>query len=282
MAHFGQALMNRIDRLRAGGLKALMMAGLLAIATPGRAERPMAVDDAGTLDKGGAKVEFGWSRDDRQRGFDGAIGYAPIENVELELNLARARDTGFDPDVRLRGVGAALKWVPLQAETGLSAGIKLEYARVRADLDGDGRETARGRAVTGLASWAFASGQVAHVNLGREWVRADDETEAANTWGTGFEQPLTRALTLTAEIFGAEDAQPDKQIGLRYEIAEGLKISGAVGHGSDRGFANAGIAWEFCVLRRAAHERCSGRGGQAGNCRAFGRSLRNDAFRERA
>ena len=37
-----------------------VLAGLLALAaSPALAERPMAVDDAGTLERGGAKLEFG-------------------------------------------------------------------------------------------------------------------------------------------------------------------------------------------------------------------------------
>mgnify|MGYP006364324785 CR=1 FL=1 len=56
------------------------------------AERPMAVDDAGTLDRGGAKLDFGWSKDDQVRGLDAAAGYGPIDNVELELAFEMARD----------------------------------------------------------------------------------------------------------------------------------------------------------------------------------------------
>jgi len=224
---------------------ALGAVACLAVALPARAERPMVVDDAGTLDKGGAKLEFGWSRDDETRGFDAAVGYGPIENLEVELALAQARDREPDPSVRLRAVGAALKWVPLQVETGLSAGVKLEYARERADLRGAADETARAGAVTGLATWSFASGQRVHLNLGREWLRVEGDTDEADIWGVGFEHPLTAALTVAVEVFGVEDAAPDRQIGMRYEIADGVKLSGAAGRGNDRSFANVGVAWEF-------------------------------------
>lgn len=217
----------------------------LAAAVPAQAERPMVVDDAGTLDKGGAKVEFGWSRDDKARGFDAAVGYGPIENLEVEINLAEVRDRSFDPTVRVRALGAALKWVPLQAENGLSMGVKLEHARARADARHSDSETAYGDAVTGLATWGFATGPRVHVNLGREWVRAGGDTEVANTWGVGAEHPLTASLAVAAEVFGAEDARPDRQIGLRYEIIDGLKLSAGVGRGNDRSFATVGLAWEF-------------------------------------
>lgn len=236
----------RADEMRKNsGMKVMAAAMLLAIAAPASAERPMAVDDAGTLERGGAKVEFGWSKDDETRGLDGAVGYGPIDNLEVELGFERARDSVSGPDVHLRGVGFAMKWVPLQAETGLSAGLKLETARVRAEVDHGDTETARANAIAALATWRFATGQAVHLNLGREWVRISGDTETANLWGVGAEHPLTEALTIAAEVFGAEDARPDRQVGVRYEIAEGLKLSAAIGRGNDRTFGNAGVAWEF-------------------------------------
>lgn len=220
-------------------------AALMLITTASHAERPMAVDDAGTMDKGGYKLEAGWSKDDRERGWEVAAGMGPIENVELEIAYGQARDRSTSPSVRLDGVGFAAKWVPLQQDTGLSAGLKVEYGRVRVDERADGEHTAHERALAGLASWRFESGQVAHLNLGREWVRYRGEREAASTWGVGFEQPLADTVQLTLELFGAEHSRPDRQVGVRWEFAEGLKLSAAVGHGNDRSFGNAGIAWEF-------------------------------------
>jgi len=50
---------------------------------------------------------------------------------------------------------------------------------------------------------------------------------------------------LTAEVFGEEGSGPDKALGLRYEVIEGFKISGAIGRGNERGFGQIGFAWEF-------------------------------------
>jgi hypothetical protein len=214
-------------------------------AHPALAERPMAVDDAGTLDRGGAKLEAGWSKDDRVRGWDIAAGFGPIDNVEMEIAFERARDHATSPRTRLSGVGFAAKWVPLQNETGLSAGLKFEFGRGRADDRVGNKETARTRGLIGLASWNFESGQIVHLNLGREWERIDGDTEAVNVWGLGFEQPLAETLQLTLEIFGAEHSRPDRQVGLRWELVDGLKLSIAAGRGNGRSIANAGIAWEF-------------------------------------
>lgn len=204
------------------------------------AERPMNVDDAGTLDKGGAKVEFGWSRDDHARGFEGAVGYGPIENVEVELNYGGSRDSEPNPSERARALGMAIKWVPLQSEVGLSAGLKYEYGNE--DVEG---AKGHAQALIGLMTWAFQGGQLVHLNIGREFARAERDTEAENTWGVGLDWPLTDAFHATVESFGTQHGAPDRAVGLRYEIVEGLKVSGAVGRGNDRSFANLGVAWEF-------------------------------------
>jgi hypothetical protein len=56
---------------------------------------------------------------------------------------------------------------------------------------------------------------------------------------------MTEAFHFTVETYGAQHSGPDRAIGLRYQIVEGLKMSGAVGRGNARTFANAGVAWEF-------------------------------------
>jgi hypothetical protein len=224
-------------------LRTLLAASLLStLATTALAERPMAVDDAGTLTRGDAKLELGWSKDDKARGFEGAVGYGPIENVEVELAFGRIRDRAAEPIDTIRALGAALKWVPLQSDNGLSAGLKVEYAHENARHGSD----ARIGAINGLMSWNFAIGPRLHVNLGHEWVElVGDADEDVNTWGVGLDVPVTGKLDFIAETFGAEGSGPDRQIGLRYEIADGLKLSGAVGRGNERTIANLGMAWEF-------------------------------------
>lgn len=201
----------------------------------------MVVDDASTLDPGGAKVELGWSRDGGLRGFDTAVGYGPIGNLEAEISFARARDHGIEPNRTLEALGGALKWVPLQSPRGFSAGIKYEYGRER--IVGAGIGHVHG--ATALLTRTFEPGSLLHLNLGREWTRADGATDAVSTWGVGADFPVAAGLRLTLETFGANRRGPSRQIGVRCEIQEGLKVSGAVGRGNDGTLANAGIAWEF-------------------------------------
>jgi hypothetical protein len=217
---------------------AVLAALLAGAASPALAERPMAVDDAGTLERGGAKVEFGWSKDDSVRGLEGAVGYGPIDNVEVELGLGRAKDREPSPHETAHGLGAAVKWVPLQSETGLSAGLKYAYGRERVS----GEDAVHASSLAGLATWSFMGGPRLHVNLGREWVRDGDN---ANFWGVAADFPITEQLDFAIETFGEEHSGPDRQVGVRYVIAEGLKLSAAAGRGNDRNIANVGVAWEF-------------------------------------
>lgn len=217
----------------------IVLSGCLAgFSMPVWAERPMAVDDAGTMGRGGAKVEMGWSKDAGQRGWEAAVGFGPIDNLEAEVAFVHARDRSVVPSTTLRAVGAALKWVPLQAEQGLSAGLKYEYARERAD----GERAAHVHALSGLATWAFDAGPRLHVNVGRAWTRHDGHVD---TWGVGLDVPLGSQWALTLETFGEEHSKPDRQLGVRYEIAEGVKLSAAAGRGNGRNIANLGVAWEF-------------------------------------
>lgn len=239
-----QGLLGKLRSPRALALVLGSIASLVA-ALPAHAERPMAVDDAVTPQRGEGEIEFGWARDDKKRGFEGSVAYVPLDRVKVEIGFAAARDRANEPDARLREAAIALKWVPLQADTGLSAGLALEYARERARIRDASDEISRASAVTGLATWSFASGRRVHLNLGREWERVAGESGDSNTWGIGVEQPLTERLIVGAEVFGAQDESPDRQIGLRYEIVDGLSVSAAVGRGNDRGFGNVGLAWEF-------------------------------------
>ncbi len=220
-------------------------AGLL-VALPVHAEPPMNVDDAGTLGKGGLKVEGALSRDDKERGGELVFGFAPIDNLEVGLAVARATDHDPDPSTRLRGTGISFKWVPIQNDTGWSLGASFGYGHTRVnERSAPDKFTEKEYALSGLATYRFESEQVVHLNLGTTRVKAQGESDSVGTWGAGYEHPLAENLKLTAEIFGEEHAGPDKAVGLRYEIVEGLKVSGAVGRGNDRSFGQVGFSWEF-------------------------------------
>ncbi|MBU1236535.1 MAG: hypothetical protein KJ634_11045 [Gammaproteobacteria bacterium] len=215
-------------------------------ASVAHAEGPMATDDAGTLDKGGMKVEAVWAKDDEARGVEALFGFSVVENLEMEVAGAYAKDDAADPATKVRGIGFGAKWVPYRNETGWSLGARLDYGRNRIDdREADEKTTERELAVTALASYRLGNGQVLHINLGAAEVEAQGDSDTVGTWGVGYEFPLADRLQLTVEAFGEEHARPDKAIGLRYEVFDGFKVSAAVGRGNDRDFGQVGVAWEF-------------------------------------
>ncbi len=95
---------------RKSGLRPIVLVSLFAFCSaPAFAERPMAVDDAGTLERGGAKLEFGWSRDDAVRGYEGAAGFGPIDNVEVEWRWASGVPRIAMPTPTRRSMPSALR-----------------------------------------------------------------------------------------------------------------------------------------------------------------------------
>ncbi|WP_284155472.1 hypothetical protein [Sulfuricystis multivorans] len=226
-------------------MSALWASAILATA-PAFAEPPMQVDDAGTLGAGGLKIEGALTRDHKTHGGELIFGFAPLENLEIGLALSHATDREPDPSTRLRGSGIGFKWVPIQNETGWSAGVKLDLSATRVDdrVNGE-RYTEKEYALAALATYRFDDGQAIHANLGSKQARAQGDRATVGTWGLGHEWPLAAKLKLTEEIFGEEHSRPDKALGLRYEVFEGFKLSGAIGHGNGRRFGQIGFAWEF-------------------------------------
>lgn len=227
-------------------LSAACLIPLLLLSVPAFAEPPMNVDDAGTLGQDGMKVEGAWRRDDKVRGAEFVFGFSPVEHLEVGVSVARDRDHADSPATRFKAVGVGLKWVPIQNDTGWSFGATLDFGRTRlTDYVTPDRHTEREIALNGLATWRAEAGNVAHLNLGATRVEAQGQSDTIGTWGAGYEHPLVENLKLTAEIFGEEHSRPDKAVGLRYQVVEGFKVSGAVGHGNGRRFGQVGFAWEF-------------------------------------
>lgn len=229
--------MNAVTHLSPKWLAALALAPALALA-----EAPMVTDDAGTLERGGAKLELEWAKDGAVRGWGVAAGFAPIEHLELELSFGRARDTSTSPSTTLRGTGFAAKWVPLEMGA-TTAGLKLEYEHERAD--GGGR--ARGTQLLGLLSHRFEPGHALHANLGRAWVRDNAGTrESVTVWSLGGELALSERVALTGDVYGESGGgSTGRQLGLRVKVAEGVKLSVAAGRQGGESSGRVVAAWEF-------------------------------------
>lgn len=221
-------------------------APLLLPAGAALAEGPMTTDDAGTLAKGAMKIEAVWSKDDRAKAGEWLFGISPVEHLELEVAFVKTRDDAAAPATTMHGIGFGAKWIPLQNDVGWSLGARFDYGyRHLADPQVDTNRNEHAYTLTSLATWRHASGHVLHANLGVTEHQGQGERHSATTWGIGYEYPLGDRMQLTSEVFGGENSRPDRAIGLRYELLDGLKLSAAAGRGNDRSFGQVGAAWEF-------------------------------------
>jgi hypothetical protein len=229
---------------RIGGLSFAILGLFTTLAV--HAESPMRTDDASTLGQGAMKVEGVLSRAGKARGGELQWGAGVLPQLEVGLAFAAIRDRSVQPATQLQARRWGLKWVPLQNDLGWSVGARLDAGELRVhDRVLAQRYTDREYALTGLASYRFAGAQALHLNAGRRSVKSQGMRSSAATWAAGYELPVAERLQLTTEVYGEQHARPEKAAGLRYQLAEGLKVSAAVGRGNGRTFSQLGMAWEF-------------------------------------
>lgn len=211
-------------------LNALALCSTLAFA-----EAPMITDDAGTMDKGGKKIEGGFMKAGSERVVGLSAGFAPIDNVELGISLQRARDSSIPASGNATGLSA--KWIPLKSGI-FSAGLKLDVLHAKV-----GGVSASSTTFTALGSTRFESGYVVHANLGR--TNTSGGGGHANNWAFGAEAPVAENVQLTLDVYSSTGSDTGKQIGARWEVQKGLKLSAAFGRYNSQNTAFAGFSWEF-------------------------------------
>jgi hypothetical protein len=198
------------------------------------AENPMVTDDAGTLDRGGKKIEGVFTKVSTERGGGLGFGFAPIDDVELGLTYQRLRDSSIPATANIVGVSA--KWIPFKSGI-MAAGFKLEHARARVSGGGEADATT----AWGLATWRFEGGYVAHANIGRTFSSGAD----SNKFAVGAEFPLAEGLQLTGDVYKSTGSDTGLQLGIRWEVQKGLKLSAAAGRIDKENTLFAGFSWEF-------------------------------------
>ena len=215
----------------------------VALATAGtavRAERPMSVDDAGTLTRAMPSWSLAGARTTRPGASKArwAMARSITSRWKSPSHAPAMAASPQAPRFGHRGLpsnGFLCKPRPVcpqGSSTSMAMSMRWGFVCSRPILARSGE-------------LGFAGGPLLHLNVGREWAREEGSGSAANTWGIGFDLPFTEALHGTVESYGAENSSPDRAVGLRYELRDGLKFSGAIGRGNDRSFANLGVAWEF-------------------------------------
>jgi hypothetical protein len=213
----------------------LLLGAVALCSTLAFAEAPMVTDDAGTLDKGGKKIEGGFSKSGSARTYGLSGGFSPVENVELGLSLQNVRDSSIPSSGNATGLSA--KWIPVKSGI-FSAGVKLDYVRATSGGSSENVTT-----ITGLGSARFESGYVLHANIGR--ANTSGGGGHTNNWAIGGEAPVADKVQLTLDIYSSTGSDTGKQIGARWELQKGLKLSAAFGRYNSENTAFAGFSWEF-------------------------------------
>jgi hypothetical protein len=216
-------------------LKLSLVAVALFSAMPSFAEFPMVTDDAGTLEKDGKKIEGAFTKVSSERSLGLGFGISPISDVELGATYQRVRETSIPANANVFGVSA--KWIPVKSGI-MTAGLKAEYAR--ADVSGGG--SADSTNLWALATWRFESGFVVHANAGRSFVNSGGDI---NRLALGLEVPVMDKVQLTGDVFRSTGSDTGVQLGARFEVQKGLKLSAAFGRVDKENTAFAGFSWEF-------------------------------------
>ena len=215
--------------------------GTLALATTAWAEAPMATDDAGTLEKGGTKVEGQWSREGQTRGLGLAVAHSPLEKLEAEISFARSTDRSGSPHVSNRITGLALKWVPISIGK-TNIGVKVD----RSTEKPDNANRARSSSIRGLYTLRMESGHAFHMNLGRSSsTDSAGVSSMATVWSLGAEQEVAESVTLVGDWFGESGTSPGYLLGARWTVKEGMKLSAAFGRSQGQTLGRAFATWEF-------------------------------------
>lgn len=202
----------------------LCAAALLVCPALADAARPMATDDARTVDPDGCQVESFLKREARQNEHE--LWVLPACNPAgiAELTLGRQRVTAPGGSQTNLILQAKKTLVPLQeGRIGVAVAAGGQYQQP------SGAQSEWAPYIYVAASRAFGGESVVvHVNAGA----ARDPYASLNraTWGLGAEIALVPGLQVIAETYGQEGDPPSRQLGLRWWVLPGkLQVDGTLG-----------------------------------------------------
>ena len=195
------------------------------------AGRPLAVDDANVNDTGSGHIEAYYQR---LPGNVNTWTVSPAYGVAEGLEIAASFNRDNTAEVNTTAVQLKFRLTESKkAGCNVAASLGLSQTNVAG--------VGSSQFVTGLMSCnTEASGSV-HVNLG---LVNPPSGPATGVWGVAYEREFG-ALTGHVELFGAENALPTVQLGLRTLLTKNLQIDGSVGRNNDESIYSVGFKFLF-------------------------------------
>ena len=217
------------SRSIANSASALLVLTAFFVSFPSFAGRPLTVDDANVNDTGDGHIEAWWTRSPNGvRSWTVAPAYAPVDNIELGVGIAREQFSG----IQTQNIQAKFRLSPTQ-ENGCNFGAVTGYARV----DGQSSQPY----VNGLFSCNHPSMGSLHTNLG---ALNFSSSQRVRTWGVAWERTYGE-VTVHIEKFGMEHEKPTTAVGLRFNVMEDLQLDTSVGRTNKNNIFTLGFKWMF-------------------------------------
>lgn len=203
----------------------ISLLGILLFASPGFAARPLATDDAGTVDRGAFETEVGYDYAEYQDEQTQSIGVFLKHGLTEKFDFCVGVPYEIEPEDALGSAGLGVKFAFFQEEEN-SPAVSLTFSY------GIGASEYTLNGILTKEIWQL----VIHLNLGH--VATGDLTEkGVTTYSGAIEFPLGESLVLVGEIVGEADAYSDTDdpieglFGGNWGIRESLTFDLGIGFG---------------------------------------------------
>ena len=203
-------------------LRLLASALLAACALPVHAGRPLATEDADTLEAGACEWESFAGRESARgtpsaRAWATQVGCGVGHRAQVALAYGEARSGGLK--VPAWTLGGKLGLVP-RADG--ATGLTLAWALGAEKAPGDSlkHETSL---LNLVATREVAGDVLVHLNLG--WTRSESARQNATLWNAAVEGPVGHGVDLMAEVYGDDRSKPWVGTGIRWTLADNFSMN---------------------------------------------------------
>jgi hypothetical protein len=201
---------------------ALAATAAAAVCVPAFAGRPLATEDADTLDAGACEWESFAGRETARsmpdaRAWATQVGCGIGHRAQVALGVGQTRSAGQTvPGWTLSG---KLGLVPRdQGATGITLAWALGAEKP------PGASTKHETSLLNLvATHALGDGVLGHLNLG--WTRSESARRNSTLWNAAIEGAIGHGIDLMAEVYGDDRSSPWVGTGIRWTLGESFSAN---------------------------------------------------------